>query len=99
MPALFIEISPTLADKLGIENGDEVLVSSYRKKEITAIACITPRLKPLMVDGKLREIVGMPFHWGFMGLNKGAIVNDIVASIGDANTNIPEYKAFLCNIR
>lgn len=99
MPGLFIEISPTLARELGIENGDKVLVSSYRKKEVAAIACVTPRLKPLMVDGKLREIVGMPFHWGFMGLNKGAIVNDIVPSIGDANTNIPEYKAFLCNIR
>ena len=99
MPALFVEISPTLAEKLGIENGDQVEISTYRKKKIAAIACVTARIKPLLVDGELREIVGMPFHWGFMGLNKGAIVNDIVPSIGDANTNIPEYKAFLCNIR
>ena len=99
MPELFIEISPTLAEKLNIKNGDKVLVSSYRKKEIAAIACITPRLKPLLINGELREIVGMPFHWGYMGLNRGDIVNDLVPSIGDANTSIPEYKAFLCNIR
>ena len=71
MPALFVEISPTLAEKLGIENGDQVEISTYRKKKISAIACVTPRIKPLLVDGELREMVGMPFHWGYMGLNKG----------------------------
>jgi len=41
----------------------------------------------------------MFFHWGFMGLSSGASANDLIPSIGDANTTIPEYKAFLCNIR
>jgi len=43
--------------------------------------------------------VGMPFHWGYMGLAKGDITNDLSPSVGDPNTTIPEYKAFLCNIR
>ncbi len=99
MPELFIEMSPTLAKELGVKNGDKVAVSSYRKHEITAVACVTPRIKPLLVHGKLREIVGMPFHWGYQGLSRGAVVNDISPAIGDANTGIPEYKAFLCNVR
>jgi hypothetical protein len=29
----------------------------------------------------------------------GDIVNDLTASVGDPNTQIPESKVFLCNIR
>jgi len=41
----------------------------------------------------------MVWHWGYAGLSSGGIANDVTPSIGDANTTIPEYKAFLCNIR
>jgi formate dehydrogenase major subunit len=46
-----------------------------------------------------QEIVGMPFHWGFMGLSSGASANDLTPTIGCANTTIPEFKAFICDIR
>ena len=52
-----------------------------------------------MINGEKKHIIGMPFHWGFMGMAKGAVTNDLSHSVGDANTTIPEYKAFLCNIR
>jgi formate dehydrogenase-N alpha subunit len=105
MPELFIELDPELAADLKIANGDMVLIESKRllkdgvQKGIKAKACVTVRLKPMMINGKKTHIVGMPFHWGFMGMAKGAVTNDLAPSVGDANTTIPEYKAFLCNIR
>ncbi len=98
MPEMFVEISPTLAAKIGVKNGDKVVVESKR----AAIECkvaVTPRLKALKINGEEKEIVGMFFHWGFMGLSSGASANDLIPSIGCANTTIPEFKAFVCNIR
>ncbi|RQD77228.1 MAG: hypothetical protein D5R97_02715 [Candidatus Syntrophonatronum acetioxidans] len=56
---------------------------------------VTPRIKPLRINGEDKEIKGMFFYWGFMGLSTGPVANDISPSIGDANTTIPEYKSFL----
>lgn len=98
MPDIFAEISPGLAAKIGVSNGEEVYVSTMRG-QIKVIACVTPRMKPLVVDGREIEIVGMPWHWGYAGMSHGEVANDLTAHIGDANTLIPEYKAFLCNIR
>jgi formate dehydrogenase major subunit len=41
----------------------------------------------------------MPWHYGWQGLATGAIANDLTHHVGDANTTIPEYKAFLVDIR
>jgi formate dehydrogenase major subunit len=41
----------------------------------------------------------MPWNFGFKGYAKGATANRLTPHIGDANTMIPEYKAFLCDIR
>lgn len=98
MPGIFVEISPSLATKIGVRNGEKVIISSKRG-QYEAAACVTPRVKPFLVDGKQLEMVGLIWHWGYAGLSKGPIANDISPSIGDANTTIPEYKAFLCNIR
>ncbi len=98
MPEMFCEISPSLAAEIGVENGDMVEVESKRGK-IEVKACVTPRVKPLVINGEEKEIVGMPFHWGFMGLSTGASANDLSPTIGCANTTIPEFKSFICNIR
>ncbi len=105
MPELFIEISEELAGELGINNGDKVIVESKRlykdgqQDGIEVKACVTKRFKPMMIDGKERHVVGLPWHWGFKGMSTGAVTNDLSASVGDPNTTIPEYKAFLCNVR
>lgn len=105
MPELFIEIDEELAGELSIANGDMVFIESKRlvndgvQGGIEAKACVTPRLKPMLINGEKKHIVGMPFHWGYCGMSKGAVTNDLSPSIGDANTTIPESKAFLCNIR
>ncbi len=102
MPELFVEIDEELAAELGIDNGCRVAITSKRLENqagIEAKACVTQRLRPMMVNGRKVHVVGMPFHWGFMGMNKGAVANDLTPSVGDPNTTIPEFKASLCSIR
>jgi formate dehydrogenase major subunit len=105
MPELFIEISEEMAQEKGIKNGDPVTIESKRlfkngvQKGIVARACVTKRIKPMTINGEKLHVVGMPWHWGFAGMAKGAITNDLAPSVGDPNTTIPEYKAFLCNIK
>jgi formate dehydrogenase major subunit len=97
MPELFIELSPELAGEKGIANLDWVRISSPRGA-IRAKALVTRRLRPLTVGGRTVHQVGMPWHWGYMGLVTGAVVNDLSALVGDPNVSIHEGKAFVCNV-
>jgi formate dehydrogenase major subunit len=97
-PEQFVEIGEVLAKEKGIKLGDRVKVSSKRG-HILAVAVVTKRIKALDVDGKKVHTVGIPIHWGFMGVaKKGYIANILTPFVGDANTQTPEYKAFLVNI-
>lgn len=98
MPEMFVMISKTLAEKLGLKNYDWVSVSTARG-EFKAKLKVSPLVKPLMIQNRSIEMVCIPWHWGFQGLATGAIGNDLTPAAGDPNTRIPEYKAFLCNIR
>jgi formate dehydrogenase major subunit len=97
VPDMFVEISDQLANWKGIKNGDMVTISSERGA-IQAKALVTSRIKPLRVGGRMIEQVGLPWHFGYAGLATGDIANVLTAAVGCANTTIPEYKAFLCNI-
>lgn len=97
-PDLFVEMSKDLASRKGIRNGDKVVVTSARG-EITAVAIVTDRVQPMVVDGKKVDLVGMPWHFGWAGIATGDVVNDLTPHVGDPNTMIPEYKAFLVDIR
>ncbi len=97
-PEQFVEISETLAKSKGISNGDSVKVSSKRGF-IRAKAVVTRRLQTFNVNGQQVETVGIPLHWGFEGkTQKGFLANTLTPSVGDANSQTPEYKAFLVNI-
>ncbi len=97
-PEFFVEISEQLAKEKGITPGSWVRVWSKRG-EVKAKAVVTKRIKPLMCDGKLVHVVGIPLHWGFMGAaRKGWGPNSLTPFVGDANIETPEYKAFLVNI-
>ncbi len=98
MPDLFVEMSEELAKERGIKNGDKVTVESARGK-ITAVAIVTIRFKPFQINGKTVHEIGLPWHWGFAALAKGDIANVLTPHVGDANTSIPEYKAFLCDVK
>ena len=97
-PEFFVEISEELAKEKGVTNAGMVRVWSKRGS-IKARAVVTKRIKPIVCDGKPVHVVGIPLHWGFMGLaRKGFGPNSLTPFVGDANTETPEFKAFLVNI-
>ncbi len=99
MPEAFIELSRELAVEKGIRNGDKVRVASVRAPEgVVVRAIVTKRLKPMVSEGLREHLVGLPWHWGYKGLATGPITNELTPCVGDANTGIPEYKAFLVDI-
>jgi formate dehydrogenase major subunit len=97
-PAPFVEISDVLAKEKGIRNGDMVKVRSNRG-EVKAKCVVTKRMATLNCDGKTVHTVGIPIHWGFVGVAKdGFLANNLTPYVADANSQTPEYKAFLVNI-
>jgi formate dehydrogenase major subunit len=94
---MFVEMSEELAAEAGIENGERVKVRSQRG-EVDAVALVTKRIKPYHVGGEVVHVVGLPWHWGYKGLKTGSSANLLTPSVGDANTAIPETKAFLCKV-
>ncbi len=97
VPDMFCEISPSLAKKKGIKNGDKVNIKSKRGK-ISARALVTDRVQPYDVQGKKVELVGMVWHFGHGCAATGDSCNNLTPHIGDPNTMIPEFKAFLVDI-
>lgn len=97
-PQQFVEIGEELAKEKGVANGDWVKVSSNRGF-IKAVAVVTKRIPSLDVDGKRIHTVGLPNHWGFVGVAKpGYLVNTLTPFVGDANTQTPEFKSFTVNL-
>ena len=97
-PEEFAEVGEVLAKEKGIAQGDWIKLSSNRG-EVICKAYVTKRLKPMMVDGKPCHVIGLPIHWGFTGAaRKGFGANTLTPFVGDANTETPEFKAFLVNI-
>lgn len=99
----FAEISQELAKELKIENGEKVTVLSPRGK-VHVTAMVTNRIKPFTVNGKTVHQIGVPWHWGWKGVeelpgSKGDITNDLSATVGDPNVYIQETKAFVCNVK
>ena len=66
-----------------------------------AYAMVTHRFRPFKVAGSTVHQVGMPwcFGWQFPeGGKQGDSSNLLTPTIGDANTMIPETKAFMVNV-
>jgi len=98
MPEMFVELSRELAEERGIVGGDTVIIESARGS-IRGKAVVTARLKPYRVNGTNIHYVSLPWSWGYMGLSKGDSANGLTVRVADPNTGIPEYRAFLCDIR
>ena len=97
-PEFFVEISEDLAREKGITPGGWVRVFSKRGS-VTAKAVVSKRISTLMCDGQKVHVVGIPLHWGFIGVTKkGFGPNSLTPYVGDANIETPEYKAFLVDI-
>jgi len=111
-PELWVEISQELAKERGFKNGERVVVKSARG-EVEAVAIVTPRFKPFDIDGATIHEVGIPWHFGWITsadrkyadgdkkpevFTRGDAANLLTPTIGDANTMIPESKAFMVNV-
>jgi formate dehydrogenase major subunit len=101
VPQQFVEMSEELAKEQGIKNGQKVKVSSARG-EVWAIAVVTTRFKPFKVAGSTVHQVGLPWCFGWQHPADGSggdSSNLLTPTIGDANTMIPETKAFMVNVQ
>ena len=111
-PGMFVEMGVELAKEREIANGDKCIVKSARG-EVEATAIVTPRFKPFNIDGNTIHEIGIPWHYGWIttkdreykpGDKKaevftyGDAANLLTSTIGDANTMIPETKAFMVNV-
>jgi anaerobic selenocysteine-containing dehydrogenase len=102
-PDVFVELSEELATLLGIANGDMLELKTQRTEvygtRMNAVACVTKRFKPYNINGSTVHHIGAIWHFGYTGHCTGDSANLLTPHIGDANTGIPESKAFICNIR
>jgi formate dehydrogenase major subunit len=96
-PELFTEISPELAAEIGLEHGNWATIITVRGL-IEARVLVTPRLRPLKIDGKTVHQVGLPYHWGYRGQVTGDVVNDLLVISEEPNVRIMETKALTCNV-
>jgi formate dehydrogenase major subunit len=96
-PELFCEVSPELAADVGLTHGDFASIFTPRGV-VEARVLITPRIRPLWVEGRTIHQVGLPWHWGSNGLSKGDSANDLVAISEEPNVRIMETKALVCDI-
>ena len=98
-PKVFVEISEELATARHIKNGELVEVFNHRGS-IKVPAMVTKRMKAFNLASGKHEIIGIPWNWGFASMcSRGESANELSPFYGDPNSKIPEYKAFLVDIR
>jgi formate dehydrogenase major subunit len=97
-PELFTEISPELASELGLQHGEYATITTPRGT-IEARVMVTPRIRPLKIDGRTVHQVGLPYHWGYKGQVTGDVVNDLLVISEEPNVRIMETKALVCNMQ
>ncbi len=96
-PELFTEVSPELADELGLEHQGWAMITTPRAI-IEARVLVTSRMRPLFIDGRMVHQVGLPYHWGYKGNVTGDVVNDLLVISEEPNVRIMETKALVCNV-
>ena len=103
VPVPFVEIPAELAESMGISGNDKVKVTSARSQYI-AKAMVTKRIKAMNVDGKKCYQIGIPIHWGFLGISEDegrtakTPANLLTPTVTDPNAYTPEFKGFLVKL-
>ena len=103
IPLPFIEVPAELADQMGIRGGERLKVTSARATYI-AQAMVTKRIKPMMIDGKKTYQIGIPIHFGFLGIQEDedktakTPTNLLTPTVIDPNAYTPEFKGFLVKL-
>jgi assimilatory nitrate reductase catalytic subunit len=84
-PAPRVEMHPTLAERLGIADGDRVTVET-RRGALTAPALVVGTVRP--------DTIFVPYHWpGAQSINR------LTIAAQDPISKIPEYKACAARLR
>jgi formate dehydrogenase major subunit len=95
-PELFAEISPELAEEIGVRSGEFLTITTMRGI-VEARALVTERNQPLVIDGKTRHTICLPYQFGYKGLVTGDVPNDLLSISEEPNVRIMETKALVCN--
>jgi formate dehydrogenase major subunit len=97
-PEFFCEVSPALAAERGLEHGGWATIITARQA-VEARVLVTARVKPLEIQGRIAHLVGVPYHWGGVGIVTGDSANELLPLALDNNVHISEYKVATCDIR
>jgi formate dehydrogenase major subunit len=97
-PEMFCEVSPELAQEVGLEHNGWATIYTARSA-IEARVLVTDRIPPIVVHGRTTHQVGLPYHWGSRLLTSGDSANDLLHAALDPNVHIMESKAQTCGIR
>jgi len=97
-PELFCEVSRELAGEVGLENGGWATIRTARA-EIECRVLVTARMRPLRMGGQVIHQIGLPYHFGAVGLVRGDAVNELIGFVADPNVNIQESKALTGSIQ
>jgi formate dehydrogenase major subunit len=91
-PDMFCEVSPELAREAGLRNGGWATIRTARA-EIECRVLVTRRVTPLRVRGRTVHVIGLPYHWSYVGRVRGDPANELIAFVADPNVKIQESKA------
>jgi formate dehydrogenase major subunit len=97
-PEFFCEVSPQLASERGLVHGDWATIVTARSA-VEARVLVTERVRPLKIQGRPMHLIGIPYHWGGVGIVTGDSGNELLPLALDANVHISEYKAATCDIQ
>ena len=87
-----------LADELGLEHSGWATIVSARGV-VEARVLVTDRMTPIRVHDRSLHQIGLPYHWGGMGLVRGDAANELISFVADPNVEIQESKALTGAIR
>jgi formate dehydrogenase major subunit len=97
-PEMFCEVSRALAAEKGLTNGGWATITTARG-EISCRVLVTDRLQPLRVKGRTVHVIGLPYHWSYVGRVTGDPTNELIPFVADPNVSIQESKALTGEIR
>jgi formate dehydrogenase major subunit len=91
-PSMFCEVSPELARETGLTNGGWATIRTARG-EIECRVLVTRRMTPFTIRGRKVHVIGLPYHWSYLGRVRGDPANELIAFVADPNVQIQESKA------
>ncbi|MCS6712287.1 molybdopterin-dependent oxidoreductase [Brachybacterium sp. EF45031] len=99
-PEQFCEVSPELAEEVGLENNGWATLITPRSA-IEARVLVTERMTPLTIRGRTVHQIGLPYHFGSgtEAVVEGDSPNDLIGIVMDPNTQIQNSKSIAVAIR